>query len=61
MLFSLILNLVSCFGIHCNSIVDLYVNFIVSDSSEAVIVSDGSDGSGSSEAVIVSDDSDSRC
>ena len=58
MLFSLILNLVSCFGIHCNSIVDLYVNFIVSDSSEAVIVSDGSD---SSEAVIVSDDSDSRC
>ena len=43
MLFSLILNLVSCFGIHINSIVDSCVNFIVSDSSEVVIVSDDSD------------------
>ena len=43
MLFSLILNLVSCFGIHSNIIVDPHVNFIVSDGSEAVIVGDGSD------------------
>ena len=57
MLFSLILNLVSCFGIHSNSIVDLYVNFIVSDSSETVIVSDGNESNG---AVIVSDYNDSR-
>ena len=49
MLFSLILNLVSCFGIHSNIIVDPCVNFIVSDDSD------------SSEAVIVNDGSDSRC
>ena len=49
MLFSLILNLVSCFGIHNNSIVDPCVNFIVSDDSD------------SSETVIVNDGSDSRC
>ena len=49
MLFSLILNLVSCFGIHSNSIVNPCVNFIVSDDSD------------NSEAVIVNDGSDSRC
>ena len=56
MLFSLILNLASCFGIHSNSIVGPCVNFIVSDgsdSSDGVIVP--------LEVFIVSDGSDSRC